>query len=139
MADPLRLVLLTFPQHWDGKGTLTLNVVLIPAVDPLPGPLIGASTPSFANGAPSFTVIVDKGLAAPPASTGPFAIPLTPTILSPPASPAATFATLQRAVTASGANSRRPPGHLHHPHPQGASAFLFCRWRCAAGWRHHHD
>ena len=67
MADPLRLVLLTFPQHWDGNGTLTLNVALIPAVDPLPGPLIGASSPSFANGAPAFTVIIDRGLAALPA------------------------------------------------------------------------
>jgi hypothetical protein len=32
MADALRLALTTFPQHWDGNGTLTLNVVLIPAV-----------------------------------------------------------------------------------------------------------
>ena len=109
MADSLRLVLLTFPQHWDGNGTLTLNVALIPAVDPLPGPLIGASSPSFANGTPTFTVIVDRGLAAPPASTGPFAIPLTPTIISPPAAPAATFAILQAAVTANGATLGTPP------------------------------
>jgi hypothetical protein len=109
MADPLRLVLLSFPQHWDGNGTLTLNVVLIPAVDPLPGSLIGANSPSFANGAPAFTVIVDKGLAALPASTGAFAIQLAPTLISSPASPAATFAILQSAVTANGATLGTPP------------------------------
>jgi hypothetical protein len=108
-ADALRLALTTFPQHWDGKGTITLNVVLIPAVDPLPGPLIGASSPSFANGAPTFKVIVDKGLAGLPSSTGPNAIPLTPTILSAPAAPAATFALLGTAVTASGATLGTPP------------------------------
>jgi hypothetical protein len=109
MADALRLALTTFPQHWDGNGTLTLNVVLIPAVDPLPGPLIGPSSPSFANGAPVFTVIVNKGLAALPVSTGANAIALTPTILSGPASPAATFALLQSSVTASGATIGMPP------------------------------
>jgi hypothetical protein len=109
MADTLRLALTTFPQHWDGKGTLTLNVVLIPAVDPLPGPLIGPSSPSFANGAPVFTVIVNKGLASLPVSTGANAIALTPTILSGPASPAATFALLQSSVTASGAKIGAPP------------------------------
>jgi hypothetical protein len=109
MADMLRLALTTFPQHWDGNGTLTLNVVVIPAVDPLPGSLIGPSSPSFANGAPTFTVIVDKGLGALPASTGSNVIPLTPTILSAPASPAATFALLQSAVTASGATLGTPP------------------------------
>src|SRR5580704_13977254 len=100
MAEALCLVLTTFPQHWDGKGTLTLNVVVIPAIDPLPGSLIGPSSPSFASGAPTFTVFVNKGLGALPVSTG--AIALTPTILSAPAAPAATFALLQTAVTASG-------------------------------------
>src|ERR1700730_1037267 len=99
MAEALCLELTTFPQHWDGKGTLTLNVVVIPAVDPLPGPLIGPSSPSFANGAPAFTVLVNKGLGALPVSTGANAIALTPTILSAPATPAATFALLQSAVT----------------------------------------
>ena len=70
MADALRLAVTTFPQHWDGKGTITLNVLLIPAADPLPGSLIGPSSPSFANGAPTFTVIVNKGLSTLPASTG---------------------------------------------------------------------
>src|SRR5580700_4888985 len=107
MADALRLALTTFPQHWDGKATVTLNVVLIPAVDPLPGPLIGPSSPSFANGAPTFTVLVNKGFAALPTSTG--AIALTPTVLSAPASPAATFALLESAVTASGATFGTPP------------------------------
>ncbi|HEY8063089.1 MAG TPA: hypothetical protein VID74_09840, partial [Gemmatimonadales bacterium] len=110
MADPIRLALTTFPQHWDGNGTLTLNVVVIPAVDPLPGPLIGPSSPSFATGAPVFTVIVNKGLAGLPVSTGANAIALTPTILSAPASPAATFALLQSSVTASGATIGTPPG-----------------------------
>jgi hypothetical protein len=109
MADALRLALTTFPQHWDGNGTVTLNVVLIPAVDPLPGPLIGPSSPSFANGAPTFTVFVDKGFAALPTSTGANAIPLTPTVHSAPASPAATFALLQSAVTASGASFGSQP------------------------------
>jgi hypothetical protein len=109
MAAPLRLALTTFPQQWDGKATMTLNVVLIPAVDPLPGPLIGPSTPSFANGTPTFTVIVNKGVAGLPTSIGANAIPLTPTILSPPASPAATFALLQSSVTASGATLGTPP------------------------------
>ncbi len=109
MADPIRLALTTFPQHWDGNGTLTLNVVVIPAVDPLPGPLVGPSSPSFANGAPVFTVIVNKGLAGLPVSTGANAIAITPTILSAPASPAATFALLQSSVTASGATIGTPP------------------------------
>src|SRR5579863_141239 len=109
MADPLRLALLTFPQHWDGKRTLTLNVVLIPAVDPLPGPLIGASSPSFANGAPTFTVFIDTGLTSLPASTGSNVITLPPTIVSPAASPAATFAILQSAVTTNGATLGTPP------------------------------
>src|ERR1017187_5117023 len=104
MANPLCLALTPFPQHWDGKGTLTLNVVLIPAVNPLPNALIGPSSPSFANGAPKFTVIVDQGFASLPASTGANVITLAPSILSAPASPAATFALLQSAVTASGAS-----------------------------------
>ncbi|MBR0800651.1 hypothetical protein JQ615_35345 [Bradyrhizobium jicamae] len=109
MADPLRLALTTFPQHWDGNGTLTLNVVLIPAVDPLPGSLIGPSSPSFANGTPTFTVIVNKGLGALPVSSGANTIALTPAILSAPASPAATFAMLQSSVTASGATLGTQP------------------------------
>ena len=103
MADPLRLALTTFPQHWDGSGTLTLNVVLVPAVDPLPGALIGTASPSFANGSPTFSVILNPGLDALPSSTGTGAVTLTPTILSAPATPAATFALLQGAVTTSGA------------------------------------
>ena len=109
MADALRLVLMTFPQHWDGKGTITLNVVLLPTGDPLPGSLIEPSSPSFANGAPTFTVIVNKGLGTLPASTGANTIALTPTIHSAPASPAATFALLQSSVTASGATLGTPP------------------------------
>ena len=109
MANALCLALMTFPQHWDGKGTITLNVVLIPAADPLPGSLIGPSSPSFANGAPTFTVIVNKGLGTLPASTGADTIALTPTIHSAPASPAATFALLQSSVTASGATLGTPP------------------------------
>ena len=108
MADPLRLVLTTFPQQWDGNGTLTLNVVLLPAVDPLPGSLIGTS-PSFANGTPKFTVFVDAGLGALPSSTGANVISLTPTIISPPATPATTFALLQSAVTANGTTLGAPP------------------------------
>jgi hypothetical protein len=108
MADPLRLVLTTFPQHWDGNGTLTLNVVLLPAVDPMPGSLIGTSR-SFAKGTPTFTVFVDAGLGALPSSTGANVISLTPTIISPPATPAATFALLQSAVTANGTTLGAPP------------------------------
>lgn len=109
MADPLRLVLTTFPQRWDGNGTLTLNVVLVPAVDPLPGSLIGASSPSFASGTPKFTVFIDEGLGALPASTGTSVISLTPTVTSPAATPAATFAILQSAVTGSGTTLGTPP------------------------------
>jgi hypothetical protein len=109
MADQLRLAVLSFPQHWNGNGTLTLNVVLVPAIDPLPGSLIGASSSSFANGTPSFQVIVDQGLAALPTSSGANTISLTPTIISPPATPAATFAILQSSVTASGAILGTPP------------------------------
>ncbi|MFC5865090.1 hypothetical protein ACFPT7_22475 [Acidicapsa dinghuensis] len=101
MSDALRLAVMTFPQHWDGTGTLTLNVVLIPSVDPLPGPLIGTTSPSFANGAPTFSVVIDAGLAAEPGPPG--TTVLAPTVISAPASPAATFAVLQSAVTASGA------------------------------------
>jgi hypothetical protein len=32
--DDLRLSLLTFPQRWDGKGALTVNLVVIPVGDP---------------------------------------------------------------------------------------------------------
>ena len=54
MADSLSLVMMTFPQRWDGNGTLTLNLTLLPSVDPISGPLIGSNpaTPSFANGKP---------------------------------------------------------------------------------------
>jgi hypothetical protein len=109
MTDPLRLVLTTFPQRWDGNGTLTLNVVLLPTVDPLPGPLIGTSSPSFANGTPKFTVFIDAGLGALPASTGPDVISLTPSVISPSATPAPTFAILQKAVTAKGTKLGVPP------------------------------
>ena len=54
-------------------------------------------------------MIVNKGLAALPVSTGANAIALTPTILSGPASPAATFALLQSSVTAGGATIGVPP------------------------------
>jgi hypothetical protein len=103
MANPLRLALMTFPQHWDGAETLTLRVVLIPAVDPLPDPLIGSASPSFAEGAPTFTVIIDVGYAALPAPAGANVIHLTPKVLSAAASPATTFALLESAVTAKGA------------------------------------
>ncbi len=103
MADPLRLVMMTFPQHWNGKDTLTLNVMLIPSADPLAGPLIGANpaTPSFVKGAPAFTVFVNEGLAALP-NTQAGALTLTPTVTSLSADPLATFTLLQNAVTASG-------------------------------------
>ena len=54
MADALSLVMMTFPQQWDGNGTLTLNLTVLPSVDPVSGPLIGANpaTPSFATGTP---------------------------------------------------------------------------------------
>jgi hypothetical protein len=107
MADPLRLVLMTFPQQWDGKGTLTLNVVLIPTGDPVGTPLIGTSS-TFANGTPTFSVVVDQGLSALPASTGASAIALTPTVISPAASPAATFAMLQSAVTGTATIGAQP-------------------------------
>ncbi len=109
MADPLRLVLTTFPQRWDGNGTLTLNVLLLPAVDPLPNPLIGATSPSFANGAPKFRVFIDPGLGALPTSTGASVISLTPNVISPPVTPAAVFALLQSAVTARGSVLGAPP------------------------------
>ena len=109
MTDPLRLVLTTFPQRWDGNGTLTLNVVLLPTVDPLPGPLIGTSSPSFASGTPKFTLFIDAGLGALPTSTGANVISLTPTVISPPATPAATFAILHSAVTAKGTRLGTPP------------------------------
>src|SRR3979409_351011 len=98
MADALRLAVTTFPQYWDGEGTITLNVLLIPAADPLPGSLIGPSSPSFANGAPTFTVIVNKGLGALPASTGANVIALTPTIHSAPASPWGPLSMRRRSV-----------------------------------------
>jgi hypothetical protein len=109
MADPLRLVLTSFPQHWDGKGTLTLNVVLLPTVDPLPNSLIGPSSPSFAKGTPTFVVIINPGLASLPVSTGSGILTLTPTVVSPPATPVATFGLLQSAVTAVGATLAAPP------------------------------
>ena len=109
MTDPLRLVLTTFPQHWDGTGTLTLNVVLLPAVDPLPGPLIGTSSPSFASGTPKFTVLIDPGTGALPDPANSNLVSLTPTVISPPATPAATFNILQNAVTAHQATLLDPP------------------------------
>jgi hypothetical protein len=105
MADPLRLVMMTFPQHWNGKDTLTLNAMLIPSADPLAGPLIGANpaTPSFAKGAPAFTVYVNETLASlPNTAPGPQTLTLTPAITSAAADPVATFTMLQSAVTASG-------------------------------------
>jgi hypothetical protein len=102
MADALRLVMMTFPQQWDGKGTLTLNVMLIPSVDPIGSPLIGTNpaTPTFAKGTPAFRVIVNPGFDALPSTSDPGAITLTPTVTSAAPTPVATFATLQSAVTA---------------------------------------
>jgi hypothetical protein len=102
MADALRLVMMTFPQQWDGKGTLTLNVMLIPSVDPIGTPLIGSNpaTPTFAKGTPAFRVIVNRGFDALPSIGDPGAITLTPVVTSAAPTPAAMFATLQSAVTA---------------------------------------
>ena len=104
MADTLSLVLMTFPQHWDGKGTLTLNLTILPSVDPVGGPLIGANpaTPSFAAGKPAFTVHVQPGVAALPGLAAPGVFPVTPTITSPAADPVATFNLLKTAVSATG-------------------------------------
>ena len=106
MADALQLVMMTFPQLWDGKGTLTLNVLLVPSdqVDPIGAPLIGAdpATPSFANGAPTFSVHVQPALTALPSVTGPGVFEVAPVITSDPASPLATFTLLQGAVTTAG-------------------------------------
>ncbi|MEA2297892.1 MAG: hypothetical protein QOF77_828 [Solirubrobacteraceae bacterium] len=108
MADPLRLAMMTFPQHWDGAGTLTLSVLLIPSADPLAEPLIGLdpATPTFARGAPSFTVLVDPGLAALPSTAAAFA--LVPSVTSPAPAPAATFDLLAGAVTTAGARLAPP-------------------------------
>jgi hypothetical protein len=108
MSDPLCLVLTTFPQRWDGSGRLTLNVVLLPTADPLPGPLIGTTSPSFASGTPKFTVFIDPGTGALPDPAGPNVISLTPTVISQPATPAATFNILQSAVTANKATLVAP-------------------------------
>jgi hypothetical protein len=103
MADP-RLILMTFPQHWDGAGTLRLNVLLIPAVDPIGVPLIGAdpATPTFATGTPTFAVQIQPGVAALPSATGPGLFTLVPTVLPPPADPVTAFGILAAAVTAHG-------------------------------------
>ena len=106
MNDALRLAMMTFPRHWDGAGTLTLGVLLVPSadVDPLNEPLIGAdpATPAFAHGAPRFTVCADEGLAALPTTAA--AVALTSSVTSAAADPAATFQLLSNAVTAAGAS-----------------------------------
>ncbi|HEY2301901.1 MAG TPA: hypothetical protein VGH66_08405 [Acidimicrobiales bacterium] len=104
MADSLSLVMMTFPQRWDGNGTLTLNLTLLPSVDPISGPLIGSNpaTPSFANGKPVLAVHVQPTVAALPSLAAPGVFEVTPTVTSDPADPPATFKLLQTAVVAAG-------------------------------------
>ncbi|HEU5001984.1 MAG TPA: hypothetical protein VFW71_04315 [Actinomycetota bacterium] len=104
MASAPNLVMMTFPQHWDGTGTLTLNVLLIPSVDPVAGPLIAAAPPppSFAAGKPTFAVHVQPTVAALPGVAAPGLFTVTPGVTSPAADPVATFHLLQTSVAATG-------------------------------------
>lgn len=106
MADPLRLAMMTFPQRWDGAGTLTLGTLLVPtvAVDPLTDPLIGAdpATPAFALGAPEFRVHINEKLVGLPSDGSGF--DLVPTVTSAASAPAPTFKLLSQAVTTAGAS-----------------------------------
>jgi hypothetical protein len=65
----LKLSLLAFPQRWDGKGNLDLNIVAIPVGDPF-APLTPTGPP-FAGTALSLRAVVIPSLEALPAPSSP--------------------------------------------------------------------
>ena len=102
-AADLRLALMSFPQRWDGIGTLSLNLLCIPSVDPLADPIAGAA-PAFADHIPALQAIAIPSLDAFPATTDPLAVSSTPTILVPaaPVPPRPAFERLANQATAQG-------------------------------------
>ena len=72
MAQDLRLVIMTFPQRWDPTtNTLAVNAVLIPTVSPLDNPLLGGSSPKFADHVPDLRAVVIGNLAGGPLTSDP--------------------------------------------------------------------
>src|SRR5215472_14160664 len=108
LAD-LRLALMSFPQSWDG-ATLSLNLLCVPSVDPLAGPLVGAA-PAFADHIPKMRAVAIPSLDGFPATTDPLAVRVPPTIVVPPApvSPRPQFLALAAQATALGVAIGPPP------------------------------
>ena len=113
MADALSLVMMTFPQQWDGSGTLDLNLTMLPSVDPVSGPLIGGQPGDAVvrrPAHPALSVHVQPTVAALPSLAAPGVFAVAPTITSAPADPVATFDLLEDRGRRD-RQDRRPPGH----------------------------
>jgi len=100
---------MTFPQHWDGT-TLTLNLLLVPAVDPLVDAVAGAAAP-FADRVPDLGVVVIPSLDTLPTTLDPTALRPVPTIVAPaaPVPPRPGFERLEQQATAEGVAVGPPP------------------------------
>jgi hypothetical protein len=104
MADTLRLAVLTFPQRWNpATATLDVNVVLVPSVSPVDGPLLGPGTPDFADHVPALRACVIPSLSETPFSNDPTIVHLTPKIVE-PAAPAPSRPNFLKLVAAAAAS-----------------------------------
>ena len=103
MAD-LRLAVMTLVQRWDAASkTLRAHLVLMPSVDPVGTPLVGAA-PAFADRLPDLSAVVIGSLGTTPKTTDPLALRILPTILDPaaPVVPVSAYTTLAAQATAQG-------------------------------------
>src|SRR5262245_34887808 len=80
LAD-LRLAVMAFPQQWDGSA-LSLNVLLVPSVDPLTAPLAGTAPP-FADHVPALRAVVIPNLDAYPTTDDATAVRPATTVVAP--------------------------------------------------------
>jgi hypothetical protein len=115
-AADLRLALMSFPQRWDGIGTLSLNLLCIPSVDPLTDAVAGAA-PAFADHVPILQAIAIPSLDAFPTTTDLLAVRSTPIILVPttPVPPRPAFERLANQATAQGVTIGPAPPALPTP------------------------
>jgi hypothetical protein len=75
---------MTFPQRWNpATATLHINVMLIPSISPVDDPVLGGSSPKFADHAPTLRANVIPSLDVVPTSTDPTIQHIVPTILHP--------------------------------------------------------
>jgi len=93
---------MAFPQRWDGAH-LALNLLLVPSVDPLVDPVVGAA-PAFADRVPDLAVVAIPSLDTLPTVADPTAVRPPFTIVEPPApaAPRPGFEALALQATAQG-------------------------------------